>query len=247
MVSLNRRQFIVGTASAAAAVALPGMVYAGPKWYEVQESFFANQSYPKDHPEYNKIETYMLHSLRVRYAEEVISWDESMPLSPFTLPNTRRVSNKMNLQIIADVFSPETAYEVESLGHAEHLFLNMWTPEDHVYKLNERKELLAIRINQAASRIAMRTRRMWGNNVIYHPNNEHLMTLTRQDGRYKLWPTKNCPRDKIRILGKGNGEADSGYIFGQTGLKSYLWEMKNREGCLSNAFDYIETVKLENI
>ena len=233
--------------------------------YPVEKSFFANQSYPKGSDGYNTVETFQIQVLRIQYKQpEPFDGPERRKgkpdrrkpkaLSPFDIAKgvptavlEGSPAPRIIVRVMAEVVSPDTAFEVDSLGHAEHLFLNMQLPEGRSYYLKEERKHLTIRINQCSSRLAMCNRRTHGTEVIFHPDNEHLLdhTKTTMEGSYIYWPTKNCPKDKIVILAKGKSEADSGYIFAETGLKSYLWEMKDREDCLGNAFDYVDVVNLK--
>lgn len=237
---LTRRQFGQGILATGALVALPIPVLAA-KYHEVEKSFFATQSWPLG---YNKryrdtlapCRNMQVHVLRVRNH------------------NHRLMYRGMNIGIYIEVVGPDNSphFEVESLGHAEYKFLHTKHASRDSYDFSykyENARNFECKIIRMTNIIARKTRRGPGNIVIYHPDNSELMNIAhRRTGRvFKLWETKNCPRDKIVCIYKGQGEVDSGYIYADTGERKYLWEMQDNTKYIGNAHDFVQEISLRNI
>ena len=232
------------------------------KYHEVDKSFFAvqNSSQPTTDLKIN--------TLRIHTGTHI----KPSPLEiakHYTKSNTvieEETSAGMGISIRKeDIGENGDGFEVDSLGHAEYLFLhNLISPSNFrdVYDFNnqpestghfitEKNKIPSPYLVRMQNIIAQRTRRGMGNYLIYHPDNDHL--IIDEFKKLKLFifhPTPNCPKDKFVCLYKGRNttmDIDAAFFYSDLGNKKYLYEIQNRVDCLSNAMDYVEYLPLKGI
>jgi hypothetical protein len=272
---ITRRGFLKGLV-ASTVLAIPSVsLLIKPDWYEVEESFFANQSWKtpdrndgaffSNRPNGTSFNNHMIFSLRTQYIRNE-NFDTLHNVGATTSPG------QLNSSILNDIVGPDgkNCTPVKSLGHAEYHFLHNVcknAPSRDIYdptviediKLTEGRYLhggkrLGPMIVRMGNKIAQKTRRGAGNVLVYHPSNEDLIkggTLGSfsRPVNMRMHPTKNCPKDKLVCLYKGFSEVDSGFIFagGKDGGEHYLWEMPEHEKSLNVGLDYVQVLPLQNI
>ena len=232
------------------------------KYHEVKSSFFAIQNSSQPTTDFK------LLTLRTQ-TEKTIAPSPLEIAEHYSKTNVGFEEEKiagMGISIQKeDVGENGGGHEVESLGHAEYLFLHKLIspsnfrdvydynnqPESTDYFITEKNKIPSPYLVRMQNIIAQRTRRGMGNYLIYHPDNDHL--IIDEFKKLKLFifhPTPNCPKDKFVCLYKGRNttmDIDAAFFYSDLGNKKYLYEIQNRVDCLSNAMDYVEYLPLKGI
>jgi len=133
----------------------------------------------------------------------------------------------------------KTVTKLASIDEAEKIVLNYdfesrdtFDPSNNLQDyplLSRTAQYLLVLLNRAANRIAVCTRRGFGNVVVYNPDNAKWIDLIKQEAtnlNFRFVEHADCPKDRFVILYvNANQPFDSGFIFANVGNENFLYSL----------------------